>query len=88
MIRIVTDKLPRSRVCDVTGPGDRSTEEWEVGMEQRMEQPNRVMAIFHRAALSFDLRRDATLGELAQELNMLGEIYGGTPLYVDVRIPD
>jgi hypothetical protein len=56
-------------------------------MDERTEQPNRVMAIFHRAALSFDLRRDATLGELAQELNMLGEIYGGTPLYVDVRIP-
>jgi hypothetical protein len=72
----------------VTEPGDRSTEEWEVGMDERMEQPNRVMAIFHRAALSFDLRRDATLGELAQELGMLGEIYGGTPLYVDVRIPD
>jgi len=57
-------------------------------MDERMEQPNRVMAIFHRAALSFDLRRDATLGELAQELSMLGEMYGGTPLYVDVRIPD
>jgi hypothetical protein len=61
---------------------------WEVGMDERTEQPNRVMAIFHHAALSFDLRRDATLGELAQELGMLGEIYGGTPLYVGVRVSE
>lgn len=49
--------------------------------------PSRVMAVFEQAALSFDLPREATLGELAEELGALGEIYGGLPLYVDVRLP-
>ncbi len=51
-------------------------------------QPNRVVAVFHEAALAFNLPRDATLGDLAEELDALGEIYGGTPLYVDVRLPN
>ncbi len=51
-------------------------------------QPSRVMAVFHEAALSFNLPREATLGELAEELDALGEIYGGMPLYVDVRLPN
>ncbi len=51
-------------------------------------QPNRVMAVFHEAALAFNLPHDATLGDLAEELDALGEIYGGTPLYVDVRLPN
>jgi hypothetical protein len=45
------------------------------------------MAVFEQAALAFDLPREATLGELAEELGALGEIYGGLPLYVDVRLP-
>jgi hypothetical protein len=49
--------------------------------------PSRVMAVFEEAALSFNLPREATLGELAEELNALGKIYGGMPLYVDVRLP-
>jgi hypothetical protein len=50
-------------------------------------QPSRVMAVFQEAALSFNLPREATLGELAEELNALGKIYGGMPLYVDIRLP-
>jgi hypothetical protein len=50
-------------------------------------EPSRVMAVFEQAALAFDLPREATLGELAEELGALGEIYGGLPLYVDVRLP-
>ena len=49
-------------------------------------QASRVMAVFEDAALAFDLPRNATLEELAQELGALGEIYGGPPLYVDVRL--
>jgi hypothetical protein len=48
--------------------------------------PNRVMAVFSEAALAFNLPPDATLAELAEELGALGEIYGGMPLYVDVRL--
>jgi len=48
--------------------------------------PNRVMAVFVDAALAFNLPPDATLAELAEELGALGEIYGGLPLYVDVRL--
>ena len=48
--------------------------------------PNRVMAVFLDAALAFNLPPDATLAELAEELGALGEIYGGLPLYVDVRL--
>lgn len=50
------------------------------------QQASRVMAVFEEAALAFNLPRDATLEDLAQELGALGEIYGGPPLYVDVRL--
>jgi hypothetical protein len=50
-------------------------------------QPSRVMAVFQEAALAFNLPREATLGELVEELDALGTIYGGMPLYVDVRLP-
>jgi hypothetical protein len=50
-------------------------------------QPNRVMAVFQEAALAFNLPRETTLGELVEELDALGTIYGGMPLYVDVRLP-
>ena len=49
--------------------------------------PSRVMAVFQEAALSFNLPRETTFGELAEELSALGKIYGGMPLYVDVRLP-
>ncbi len=49
-------------------------------------QPNRVMAVYQEAALAFNLPRETTLGELAEELDALGAIYGGMPLYVDVRL--
>jgi hypothetical protein len=48
--------------------------------------PSLVRAIFKEAALSFNLPRSATLEQLAQELASLGRRYGGTPLYVDVRL--
>lgn len=51
------------------------------------QQSSRVTAIFEDAALAFNLRRGATLEELAEELGALGELYGGLPLYVDVRLP-
>jgi len=51
-------------------------------------QPNRVMAVFQEAAFAFNLPREATLGDLVEELDALGTIYGGMPLYVDVRLPN
>jgi hypothetical protein len=54
----------------------------------RGPQPNRVMAVFEEAALAFNLPPEATLGELVEELDALGAIYGGMPLYVDVRLPN
>jgi hypothetical protein len=58
-------------------------------MTERNEaaQTSRVMAVFQEAALSFNLPRETTLGELAEELSALGKIYGGMPLYVDIRLP-
>jgi hypothetical protein len=47
---------------------------------------HRVTAIFHDAALSFDLARDATLAKLAEQLSILGERHGGLPLTVNVRL--
>jgi len=54
--------------------------------DSAQQQPSRVTAIFEDAALAFNLRRGATLADLAEELGALGEIYGGMPLYVDVRL--
>jgi hypothetical protein len=48
---------------------------------------NRVTAIFQHAKLSFDIEREATLAQLAERLSMLGELHGGLPLSVDVRVP-
>jgi hypothetical protein len=47
---------------------------------------NRVTAIFQHARLSFDIEPEVTLAQLAQRLSMLGEIHGGLPLSVDVRV--
>jgi hypothetical protein len=54
--------------------------------DKQRTQQSRVMAVFEEAALSFNLPREATLSDLAEELGVLGERYGGAPLYVDVRI--
>jgi hypothetical protein len=51
------------------------------------QKPNRVTAVFNNAKLSFDLAREATFAQLAERLGMLGEIHGGLPLSVDVRVP-
>jgi hypothetical protein len=47
---------------------------------------HRVTAIFHDAALSFDLARDTTLAKLAERVSILGERHGGLPLVVNVRL--
>jgi hypothetical protein len=56
-------------------------------MNDDLKRQNRVMAVFQQAALAFNLPAGATVGELAERLNALGELWGGTPLYVDVRLP-
>jgi hypothetical protein len=53
------------------------------GSAQRV---HRVTAVFHDAALCFDLARDATLAKLAEQLSILGESHGGLPLVVNVRL--
>jgi hypothetical protein len=60
----------------------------EAAMRHRRRQQGRVMAVFEDAALAFALPRNATLEDVALELGTLGEIYGGMPLYVDIRLPD
>jgi hypothetical protein len=50
------------------------------------EAPSVVRAVFKDAALSFNLPKQATLEQLAEELAVLGRHYGGPPLYVDVRL--
>jgi hypothetical protein len=49
-------------------------------------KPNRVPAEFQHAKLSFEISRDETLAQLAERLCLLGEIHGGLPLSVDVRV--
>jgi hypothetical protein len=65
----------------------RQARELDVSHRKQHERPSRVMAVFQEAALAFNLPRETTLGELAEELGALGKIYGGLPLYVDVRLP-
>jgi len=56
-------------------------------MNCKSAQPsNRVTAIFQHARLSFDIEPEVTLAQLAERLSMLGEIHGGRPLSVDVRV--
>jgi hypothetical protein len=47
---------------------------------------NRVTAIFHGTKLSFEMSRETTLAQLAEQLCRLGEVHG-LPLSVDVRVP-
>jgi hypothetical protein len=49
-------------------------------------RPNRVTAIFENAALTFNVRRDTTLAQIAEKLSALSEIHGGLPLSVNVRV--
>jgi hypothetical protein len=48
---------------------------------------NRVTAIFQNAALTFNVARETTFAQLAEQLSALSEIHGGQPLSVDVRVP-
>lgn len=56
-------------------------------MNDEMKRQSRVMAVFRRAALAFDVPAGTTLGELAERVDTIGAFCGGTPLYVDVRLP-
>jgi hypothetical protein len=47
---------------------------------------NRVLAVYDREALSFDLPRDATLADLAEILGSLSASKGGLPHQVEVAI--
>lgn len=51
-----------------------------------VQRPNRVTAVFERGRLCFEIARDATLAQLAEQLSRLGERHGGMPLSVDVRV--
>lgn len=77
----VTDAAERFGVylngCGISGDGD---------MEGDRNAPSQVRAVFKEAALSFNLSKGATLEDLAKELALFGERYGGAPLYVDVRL--
>jgi hypothetical protein len=50
-------------------------------------RPHRVTAVFEGSSLHFDIARDATLAELAEQIYMLGKGHGGTPLLVEVQVP-
>jgi hypothetical protein len=49
-------------------------------------RPNRVTAVFQNAALTFNVARETTLEQLAEQLSALGDTHGGLPLSVDVRV--
>jgi hypothetical protein len=52
-------------------------------MNKTAQKPNRVTAVFQ----DFDLARGATFAQLAERLGRLGEAHGGSPLYVELRVP-
>lgn len=53
---------------------------------KRPRKPNRVTAVFRHAALTFDMARETSLAQLAEQLGRLGELHGGLPLSIDVRV--
>ena len=56
-------------------------------MNKTAQKPNRVTAVFQDSRLSFDLARGATLAQLAERLGRLGEVHGGLPLSIELRVP-
>jgi hypothetical protein len=50
------------------------------------QSSNRVTAVFQYARRSFEIEREVTLGQLAERLFTLGEMHGGLPVSVDVRV--
>jgi hypothetical protein len=48
-------------------------------------QPSRVTVAFEDSALSFMLSKDATLEDLADRLDRLGEQHRGKPIAVEVK---
>lgn len=49
-------------------------------------QPSLVTAVFQDTALSFEMPAGATMADLADYLADLGELHGGKPIAVDVRL--
>jgi hypothetical protein len=83
MIQFFTGGIARSEVYQsAIEPGDAVM---IGGTDQRA---HRVTAIFQDVELSFDFARDASLAKLAEQLCILGEIHGGLPLAVNVRLAD
>jgi hypothetical protein len=56
-------------------------------VNQTAQKFNRVTAIFQDGRLSFDLAREATFAQLAEQLGTFGEGRGGLPLLVQIRVP-
>ncbi|MFL5265548.1 MAG: hypothetical protein ACJ8AH_02950 [Stellaceae bacterium] len=50
------------------------------------ERLKRVTAVYADAKPCFDFAREVTLGQLAEQLCVLGENHGGLPLVVGVRV--
>jgi hypothetical protein len=55
--------------------------------QDSLSRPHRVTAVFRDAALSFEMGGGATLAQLAEQLGKLGEVHGGLPLSVAIRVP-
>jgi hypothetical protein len=49
-------------------------------------KPSLVTVMFPDTALSFEMPAGATMGELADYLADLGEVYGGHPVTVDIQL--
>ena len=56
-------------------------------MNKSAQKPNRVTAVSQDSRLAFDLARGATFAQLAERLGRLGEVHGGLPLSVELRVP-
>ena len=52
----------------------------------RIPDQSRVTAVFEYSDVSFLLPKDATLGELAEQLAAVAELHGGLPTMLAVRI--
>ena len=80
--KILRDEIGHSGVILVSehSPGDTTMK------RKPAQRRSRVTAVFNDARLSFEIGRDVTLAQLAERLSILGEVHGGLPLSVDVRV--
>jgi hypothetical protein len=58
---------------------------WSKAMQSTQIPANQVMAVFADRALSFSVSKDATLAELADHLDRLGEWHTSTPTVVYLK---